>query len=191
MAMIVVADREIHLKIVYYGPGLSGKTTNLAWLHEQLPASDKSELVSIEGNQDRTLFFDFLPLNLPPIGEYRVRLHLYSVPGQERFGSTRAAHLRGIDGIVFVADSQRDRIAENRASLAELESALATLGFAPGDVPIVFQYNKSDLPGVLTRAQLDAHLNSLGRPSRTAAAIDGAGVVESLRMILEQALLRV
>jgi signal recognition particle receptor subunit beta len=191
MAMIVVADREIHLKIVYYGPGLSGKTTNLAWLHEHLPASNKSELVSIEGNQDRTLFFDFLPLELPPIGDFRVRLHLYSVPGQERFGSTRAAHLRGVDGIVFVADSQRDRVAVNLASLAELESTLAALGFEPGDVPIVLQYNKSDLPGVLTRPQLDAHLNALGRPSRTAAAIDGTGVVESLRMILEPALLRV
>jgi signal recognition particle receptor subunit beta len=191
MAMIVVADREIHLKIVYYGPGLSGKTTNLAWLHEHLPASSKSELVSIEGNQDRTLFFDFLPLELPPIGDFRVRLHLYSVPGQERFGSTRAAHLRGVDGIVFVADSQRDRVAVNLASLAELESTLAALGFEPGDVPIVLQYNKSDLPGVLTRPQLDAHLNALGRPSRTAAAIDGTGVVESLRMILEPALLRV
>jgi signal recognition particle receptor subunit beta len=191
MAMIVVADREIHLKIVYYGPGLSGKTTNLAWLHEHLPASNKSELVSIEGNQDRTLFFDFLPLELPPIGDFRVRLHLYSVPGQERFGSTRAAHLRGVDGIVFVADSQRDRVAVNLASLAELESTLAALGFEPGDVPIVLQYNKSDLPGVLTRPQLDAHLNALGRPSRTAAAIDGTGVVESLRMVLEPALLRV
>jgi signal recognition particle receptor subunit beta len=191
MAMIVVADREIHLKIVYYGPGLSGKTTNLAWLHEHLPASNKSELVSIEGNQDRTLFFDFLPLELPPIGDFRVRLHLYSVPGQERFGSTRAAHLRGVDGIVFVADSQRDRVAVNLASLAELESTLAALGFEPGDVPIVLQYNKSDLPGVLTRPQLDAHLNALGRPSCTAAAIDGTGVVESLRMILEPALLRV
>jgi signal recognition particle receptor subunit beta len=191
MAMIVVADREIHLKIVYYGPGLSGKTTNLAWLHEHLPASSKSELVSIEGNQDRTLFFDFLPLELPPIGDFRVRLHLYSVPGQERFGSTRAAHLRGVDGIVFVADSQRDRVAVNLASLAELESTLAALGFEPGDVPIVLQYNKSDLPGVLTRPQLDAHLNALGRPSRTAAAIDGTGVVESLRMVLEPALLRV
>jgi signal recognition particle receptor subunit beta len=191
MAMIVVADREIHLKIVYYGPGLSGKTTNLAWLHDHLPASDKSDLVSIDGNQDRTLFFDFLPLDLPPLGDYRVRLHLYSVPGQERFGSTRAAHLRGVDGIVFVADAQRDRIAENRASLAELESTLGALGFAPSDVPVVFQYNKSDLPGVLTRPQLDAHLNALGRPSRTASAIDGTGVVESVRMVLEAALVRI
>jgi signal recognition particle receptor subunit beta len=191
MAMIVVADREIHLKIVYYGPGLSGKTTNLAWLHEHLPAASKSELVSIEGSQERTLFFDFLPLDLPPIGDYRVRLHLYSVPGQERFGSTRAAHLRGVDGVVFVADAQRDRIADNRDSLVELESALAALGFDRTDVPIVFQYNKSDLPGVLTRSQLDAHLNAFGRPSLSAVAIDGDGVIETLRLILEQAVARV
>lgn len=191
MAMIVVADREIHLKVVYYGPGLSGKTTNLTWLHSQLPASEKSDLVSIEGDQDRTLFFDFLPLELPPIGDYRVRLHLYSVPGQERFGATRAAHLRGVDGIVFVADAQRHRVADNLASLDELSASIASLGFAPGDVPIVLQYNKNDLPGALTRAQLDAHLNSLGRPSLSASAIGGTGVLESLRTILEQAIQRV
>lgn len=191
MAMIVVADREIHLKIVYYGPGLSGKTTNLTWLHQHLPEPGKSTLVSIEGGQDRTLFFDFLPMELPPIGDYRVRLHLYSVPGQGRFGSTRAAHLRGVDGIVFVADSQRDRLESNRASLAELEASLASLGYRAGDIPIVVQYNKRDLPGVFTRAQLDAHLNALGRPSVTSAAIAGEGVVESLRLILEQAVRRI
>lgn len=191
MAMIVVADREIHLKIVYYGPGLSGKTTNLTWLHQYLPEAEKGRLTSIEGGQDRTLFFDFLPMELPPIGEYRVRLHVYSVPGQERFGSTRAAHLRGVDGIVFVADSQRDRLESNRSSLSELETSLESLGYRAGDVPIVFQYNKRDLPGVFTRAQLDAHLNALGRPSGTAAAINGDGVTESLRLILQQVIRRV
>jgi len=191
MAVIVVAEREIHLKIVYYGPGLSGKTTNLIWLHDHLPESDKSALFSIDGDRERTLFFDFLPLDLATIGEYRVRLHLYSVPGQERFGATRSAHLRGVDGVVFVADSQRERLGDNRTSLAELEGSLRQLGFSSGDVPIVFQYNKSDLANVLTRAQLDAHLNSLGRPSREAAAIDGSGVLETLRLVLEQALERV
>ena len=191
MAMIVVADQEIHLKIVYYGPGLGGKTTNLIWLHDHLPATDKSALVSIEGNQDRTLFFDFLPLDLPPIDGYKLRLHLYSVPGQERFTATRAAHLRGADGIVFVADSQRERIADNLASLDELETTLRKLGYRDADVPIVFQYNKRDLPGSLTRVQLDAHLNSLGRPSRSSVAIDGEGVVETLRLILELAVRRI
>jgi signal recognition particle receptor subunit beta len=191
MAMIVVADREIHLKIVYYGPGLSGKTTNLIWLHNHLPASDKSTLISIEGQQERTLYFDFLPLELPPIDGYRVRLHLYSVPGQERFGATRAAHLRGADGVVFVADAQRDRIADNRSSLAELERSLAQLGFQPHDIPVVFQYNKRDLPDALTIPQLDAHLNPLGRPSRSAVAIRGEGVVETLHLILKDAFRRI
>ncbi len=191
MAMIVVADREIHLKIVYYGPGLSGKTTNLVWLHDHLPAGDPSTLVSIEGTQERTLYFDFLPLDLPALGEFRVRLHLYSVPGQDRFNSTRAAHLRGADGIVFVADSQRVRIADNQASLNELESALDQIGYSPADLPVVFQYNKRDLPDALTRAQLDAHLNPLGRPSLSAVAIGGEGVAESLRLVLGPALRRV
>lgn len=190
MAMIDVADREIHLKIVYYGPGLSGKTTNLIWLHDHLPESGKSTLVSIEGNQERTLFFDFLPLDLPPLGDYRVRLHLYSVPGQQRFDATRAAHLRGADGVVFVADSQRDRVADNQESLRELDATLANLGHVPASIPIVFQYNKGDLPGSLTRTQLDAHLNVLGWPSGSAVAIDGEGVSESLRLALGQVLKR-
>ena len=191
MAMIVVDDREIHLKIVYYGPGLSGKTTNLIWLHEHLPSSGRSPLVSIEGGQDRTLFFDFLPLELPPIDGYRVPLHVYSVPGQERFGATRATHLRGVDGIVFVADSARDRLADNRESLRELESSLTRLGFDSGDIPLVFQYNKRDLAGAFTKPQLDAHLNPIGKPSLAASAINGDGVVEALRAILQQVIRRV
>lgn len=184
MAMIVVAEREIHVKVVYYGPGLSGKTTNLAWLYDHLPMSQRSELVSIDGDQERTLFFDFLPIDLDPIGDYRFRLHLYSVPGQERFFATRAAHLRGVDGIVFVADAQRERLDDNRESLSELAAHLERIGRGLDDLPIVLQYNKSDLTNALTRAQLDAHLNPLGRPSLTGAAIRGDGVVEALRQIV-------
>jgi signal recognition particle receptor subunit beta len=190
MAVIVVEAREIHVKIVYYGPGLSGKTTNLAWIYDHLPMAERSDLVSIDTDQERTLFFDFLPLDISPVGDFRLRLHLYSVPGQDRFGATRSTILRGVDGIVFVADAQRDRVADNQQGLQELDAHIARQGRALGDIPLVLQYNKSDLTTALTRPQLDAHLNPLGLPSVTASAVRGEGVVETLQAIVQQVIRR-
>jgi len=190
MAVIVVRAREIHVKIVYYGPGLSGKTTNLAWIYDHLPMTERSDLVSIDTDEERTLFFDFLPLDIGPVGDYRLRIHLYSVPGQERFGATRSTVLRGVDGIVFVADAQRDRVTDNQQSLQELEAHITRQGRDFSDIPLVLQYNKSDLTTALTRPQLDAHLNPLGLPSVAASAVRGEGVVESLQAIVQQVVRR-
>ena len=190
MAVIVVRARELHVKIVYYGPGLSGKTTNLAWIYDHLPMTERSDLVSIDTDEERTLFFDFLPLDIGPVGDYRLRIHLYSVPGQERFGATRSTVLRGVDGIVFVADAQRDRVTDNQQSLQELEAHITRQGRDFSDIPLVLQYNKSDLTTALTRPQLDAHLNPLGLPSVAASAVRGEGVVESLQAIVQQVVRR-
>lgn len=186
MAVIVVAEREIHAKIVYYGPGLSGKTTNLVWLYEQLPVEHRSQLVSIDTEEERTLFFDFLPIAVGNIGDYRLRLHLYTVPGQERFATTRAAMLRGVDGIVFVVDAQRDRIAENEQSLEELARHLSQQGRSLDEIPFVLQYNKQDLSNALTTSQLDTQFNPRGVPTVIASAVTGHGVAKSLQLITEE-----
>lgn len=184
MAVIVVAEQEIHAKIVYYGPGLSGKTTNLAWIHAHLPEDGQSELVSIDTAEERTLFFDFLPLAVNRIGDYRLRLHLYTVPGQEQLAATRATMLRGVDGVVFVADAQRDRITDNERSLAELAKTLQRQGRSLDDLPLVLQYNKVDLATALTTAQLDGRYNPRGVPAIAASALTGHGVAETLQAIV-------
>ena len=185
MAVIVVAEREIHAKIVYYGPGLSGKTTNLAWIYDQLPVEGRSKLVSIDTEEERTLFFDFLPIAVNQVGDYRLRLHLYTVPGQERFASTRAAMLRGVDGIVFVVDAQRDRVAENTRSLEELNEHLSQQGRELESIPLVLQYNKQDLANSLTKPQLDAEFNPRGVPAIAASATTGHGVADTLQLIVQ------
>lgn len=184
MAVIVVAEREIHAKIIYYGPGLSGKTTNLAWIYDHLPLDGRSDLVSIDTAEERTLFFDFLPLAISKIGDYRLRLHLYTVPGQDQLAATRATMLRGVDAVVFVADAQRDRIADNERSLLELAQSLEKQGRSLDDLPLVLQYNKTDLATALPRAQLDARYNPRAVPAFTAAAKTGHGVAESLQAIV-------
>jgi len=185
MAVIVVAAREIHAKIVYYGPGLSGKTTNLAWIYDHLPMAERSELVSINTEQERTLFFDFLPLDASPVGDYRLRLHLYSVPGQERFGATRSAILRGVDGIVFVADSQYDKMQENVESFQNLEDNLRTLNLNLADIPYVLQYNKRDMDCLAPVDFLDFLLNNKETevPAFEASATKVDGVFETLNGI--------
>jgi signal recognition particle receptor subunit beta len=185
MAVIVVAEREIHAKIVYYGPGLSGKTTNLAWIYDQLPAEGRSALISIDTDEERTLFFDFLPISVSQVGDYRLRLHLYSVPGQERFATTRAAMLRGVDGIVFVVDAQRDRITENERSLDELTRHLREQGRTLEAIPLVLQYNKQDLANALSKPQLDAQFNPRDVPAITASATTGHGVADTLQLIVQ------
>ncbi len=186
MALINVAAREIHGKIVYYGPGLGGKTTNLKFIHDRIPAGTKSDLISIATETERTLFFDFLPLDLGRVHGFTIRFHLYTVPGQIRYERTRMAVLNGADGVVFVADAQRERLDDNLASLRELEQNLSRQGKRFSDHPLVLQYNKMDLPDALPAPELDRLLNKLQAPGFEAIALQGAGVFETLREICKR-----
>ena len=185
MAMIDVAAREIHAKIVYYGPGLSRKTTNLQVVHASLPEHVKSQLVSIDTEAERTLFFDFLPLDVGTVHGYRLRLQLYTVPGQTLYRQTRLAVLSGADGVVFVADAQRERLADNLQSLRELAQNLLRQGKRFTAFPLVLQYNKMDLANALPLPVLDRYLNSMRAPRFPAIAIQSIGVIESLRAIVK------
>ena len=183
MALIDVANREVHARIVYYGPGLSGKTTNLTNIHQRLPAEIRGEMKSIATEAERTLFFDFVPIEPVRVGGWAIRFHLYSVPGQAVYVRTRRAILAGADGVVFVADADRARLQANLASLAELEQHLEHYQRSVRDVPIVLQYNKVDLPVASSRSQLDAALNPAGWPVQEAIATQGNGVAETLATI--------
>jgi signal recognition particle receptor subunit beta len=183
MALINVAAREIHGKIVFYGPGLSGKTTNLQYIHSRIPSNTKGELLSIETETERTLFFDFLPLDLGKVHGFTIRFHLYTVPGQVLYERTRVAVLNGADGVVFVADASRDRLPDNLQSLRELAQNLTAQGKRFLDYPLVMQYNKMDLPNALPTPVLDRYINTVKVPRFEAAAINGRGVFETLRAI--------
>lgn len=183
MALINVASREIHGKIVYYGPGLCGKTTNLQFIHGKIPQNGRSELLSIATETERTLFFDFMPLELGKVHGFSVRFHLYTVPGQVLYERTRVAVLNGADGVVFVADAQRDRLADNLQSLRELAQNLKNQGKRLSDFPLVMQYNKMDLPTALPTPVLDRYLNTIKVPRYEAVAINGDGVFETLRAV--------
>jgi signal recognition particle receptor subunit beta len=183
MALINVAAREIHGKIVYYGPGLCGKTTNLQYIHKRIPQESKGNLLSIATETERTLFFDFLPLDLGKIHGFTIRFHLYTVPGQVLYERTRVAVLNGADGVVFVADSNRDRLKDNLESLTELSQNIKAQGKRFSDYPLVLQYNKRDTPTALPVPILDTYLNSIKVPRFEAVAMDGAGVFETLRAI--------
>ncbi len=185
MALIDVAAREIHVKIVYYGPGLSGKTTNIQVIHRFLPDEVKSELLSIDTESERTLFFDFLPVDIGTIHGYRLRLQLYTVPGQTLYRQTRVAVLNGADGVVFVADAQRERLAENLQSLRELADNLTKQGKRLLTLPFVLQYNKMDLPSALPIPVLDRYLNPMRAPRFPAVAVRSIGVLETLRAIVK------
>jgi mutual gliding-motility protein MglA len=183
MALINVAAREIHGKIVYYGPGLCGKTTNLQVIHSKIPQNGRSDLLSIATEPERTLFFDFLPLDLGKVHGFTIRFHLYTVPGQILYERTRVAVLNGADGVVFVADAQRDRLADNLQSLRELAHNLTNQGKRLLEFPLVMQYNKVDLPTALPTPVLDRYLNTIKVPRYEAVAVDGTGVFETLRAI--------
>lgn len=183
MSLINLAAREIHAKVVYYGPGLSGKTTNLLNIHQRLPAASRGPMKSIETESERTLFFDFVPLGGAEVGGYTIQFHLYSVPGQEQYSRTRRAILGGADGIVFVADAAPDRQAANQASLAELAGHLRHYRREVADVPLVLQYNKMDLEDAIPAATLDQTLNPENRPRVEAIALRGNGVAETLREV--------
>jgi signal recognition particle receptor subunit beta len=183
MALINVAAREIHGKIVYYGPGLCGKTTNLQYIHGKIPSGTKGDLLSIATETERTLFFDFLPLDLGKVHGFTIRFHLYTVPGQVLYERTRIAVLNGADGVVFVADAQRERLQDNLQSLRELAQNVAAQGKRFLDFPLVMQYNKMDLPTALPVPVLDRYLNTIRVPRFEAVAVNGTGVFETLRAV--------
>jgi len=188
MALINIAAREIHCKIVYYGPGLSGKTTNLKYIHGQVPKEAKGELLSIATETERTLFFDFLPLDLGRVRGFQTRFHLYTVPGQVLYERTRVAVLNGADGVVFVADSQRNKLEENVRSLQELARNITRQGKRFAQFPVILQYNKRDLPNALAVPILDRYLryrtsdgNLIERFESVAST--GKGVFDTLKAI--------
>ena len=183
MALINVAAREIHGKVVYYGPGLGGKTTNLQYIHSKIPAGTKGDLLSIATETERTLFFDFLPLDLGKVHGFTIRFHLYTVPGQGLYERTRIAVLNGADGVVFVADAQRDRLPDNLQSLKELAQNISQQGKRFLEFPLVMQYNKMDLPDALPVPVLDRYLNTMRVPRFEAVAVNGIGVFETLRAV--------
>ena len=192
MPVVNYASREITCKIVYYGPGRSGKTSNLQYIHRRVPDERRGEMMSLATHGDRTLFFDFLPIDLGTISGFTTRFQLYTVPGQVYYRSTRRLVLQGADGVVFVADSQRRQQDENVESYRDLHEALAEQGVDARDLPLVLQYNKQDLPVELVcdPVELDRLLNFRDVPSFGADALRGTGVFETLRRASELVLRR-
>ena len=183
MVFLNYTAMQMTAKIVYYGPGLCGKTTNLHWIHGKTAQRSRGDMVSLETEADRTLFFDLLPLDIGVIGGMKVRLQLYTVPGQVFYNATRRLVLKGVDGVVFVADSQLPAAEPNEESLANLRQNLEELGVEPKSVPLVFQYNKRDLRNILPVDKLQQMLNPAGAPAFEAAAVHGVGVFETLKEI--------
>lgn len=180
------ALQEIHLKIVYYGPGLSGKTTNLEYIHQHLDPSLRSDLVALKTREERTIYFDFLQLEVGQILGKKPRFNLYTIPGQVHYAYSRKIILRGVDGIVFVADSQRERMEENLESLMDLELNLIEEGYTLESFPWVLQYNKRDLPNVFPVALLREKLNYFDVPEFESVATTGIGVFETLKEIINR-----
>ena len=189
MAFINYPAHEITCKIVYYGPGLCGKTTNVQTLYDRTVEGSRGRLVSLKTDTERTLFFDFLPLDLGSVGGYRLRLSLYTVPGQIFYRASRKLILRGLDGVVFVADSQRVRLDADVESMEDLHDNLAEQGQSLAGLPFVIQYNKRDLPDVATLSELRAALNPAGAPEIEACAASGQGVFETLKAVARRVLL--
>jgi len=187
MSLVNFTTREITCKIVYYGPGRSGKTTNLQYIYGRVPEDRRGRMVSLATQTDRTLFFDFLPLELGSISGFTTRFQLYTVPGQVYYNATRKLVLQGADGVVFVADSQVRQLDENLESLQNLQANLLEQGIDVRTIPLVLQYNKQDLPSdlILTPEELDEQLNFRMVPGAGAAAVSGRGVFETLRAISE------
>jgi len=183
MSFINYASREINCKIVYYGPGLCGKTTNLQFIYQKTAPDAKGKMISLATETERTLFFDFLPLSLGEIRGFKTRFHLYTVPGQVFYDASRKLILKGVDGVVFVADSQEERIDANIESLENLRINLKEQGYDLDKLPYIIQYNKRDLPGTMTVAELHSELNSTNVPEYEACATTGEGVFETLKAV--------
>ncbi|MDH4044121.1 MAG: GTPase domain-containing protein [Gemmatimonadota bacterium] len=190
MSLVNFTSREITCKIVYYGPGRSGKTTNLQYIYGRVPEDRRGRMVSLATQTDRTLFFDFLPLELGSISGFTTRFQLYTVPGQVYYNATRKLVLQGADGVVFVADSQIRQLDENIESLQNLQANLLEQGIDVRTIPLVLQYNKQDLPSdlILQVADLEEQLNFRMVPAFGASAVVGKGLFETLRAISERVL---
>jgi signal recognition particle receptor subunit beta len=189
MSFINYSSREINCKIVYYGPGLCGKTTNLQFIYKKTNPDQKGKLISLATETERTLFFDFLPLSLGDIKGFKVRFHLYTVPGQVFYAASRKLILKGVDGVVFVADSQIERMEANIESLEDLKINLAEQGYELGKLPYVIQYNKRDLPNVAPLEEMNKLLNPNGVPKYEGVATQGPGVFETLKDVGKQVLI--
>ncbi|KYG66526.1 gliding-motility protein MglA [Bdellovibrio bacteriovorus] len=183
MSFINHNAKEIHCKIVYYGPSLGGKTTNIQWVYQQTANDQKTKLVAPNTDIERTLFFDFLPLNIGDIRGYKTRFHLYTVPGQVVYDASRKLILKGLDGVIFVADSQIERMDENLESLRNLETNLEQQGYDIRETPLIMQYNKRDLPNAASMAELRSALNPYNAPEIEGRASEGVGVFESLKTV--------
>src|SRR5262245_46411798 len=183
MSMINYASREINCKLVYYGPGLGGKTTNLEYVYGKVNPDMRGKLISLATEQERTLFFDFLPVDLGSIRGFKTRFHLYTVPGQVYYNASRRLILKGVDGIVFVADSQAERMDANVAAMQNLYENLSEYGYDPEQIPIVLQWNKRDLPSAVSLDEMRANLNPDNLPEYEAVAVSGEGVFDTLRAV--------
>lgn len=191
MSFVNKALCEINCKIVYYGTGLGGKTTNLQWIFEQTARGAGEKMLSLATENDRTLFFDFLPLDLGTVRGFKVRLHLYTVPGQALYHASRKLILRGVDGVVFVADSLGSRMEANLAAIEDLQQNLKDLGADFHKLPYVLQLNKRDLAGAVPTSQMTSLLARNGEPVIEAVASQGVGVLDTLKSIGRQVLARV
>jgi mutual gliding-motility protein MglA len=183
MSMINYASREINCKLVYYGPGLGGKTTNLEYVYSKVAPDTRGKLISLATEQERTLFFDFLPVDLGTIRGFKTRFHLYTVPGQVYYNASRRLILKGVDGIVFVADSQAERMDANIAAMQNLYENLSDYGYDPANIPIVLQWNKRDLPTAVPVEELRDNLNPDSLGEFEAVAVTGEGVFETLKAV--------
>ena len=183
MSFINYSSREINCKIVYYGPGLCGKTTNLQYIYNKTAPDAKGKMISLATEADRTLFFDFLPLDLGTIRGFTTRFHLYTVPGQVFYDASRKLILKGVDGVVFVADSQRERMEANIESIRNLEANLREHGLDLRTIPYALQFNKRDLPGAMPADELYRILNFKREPTFEAVAPQGIGVFDTLKAV--------
>jgi signal recognition particle receptor subunit beta len=183
MSMINYASREINCKLVYYGTGLGGKTTNLEYIYSRVNPETKGKMISLATETERTLFFDFLPVDLGEIRGFKTRFHLYTVPGQVYYNASRRLILKGVDGLIFVADSQATRAEANIEAMHNLQENLETYGYDLQRIPFAIQYNKRDMPNILTAEELRSQINPMGVPDFEAIAIEGKGVFETLSTV--------
>jgi hypothetical protein len=183
LSLINYSSREINVKIVYYGPGLCGKTTNIQYIYDKVAPETKGKLITLATEMDRTLFFDFLPLELGTVKGFKTRFHLYTVPGQVYYDASRKLILRGVDGVVFVADSQSTRYDANIESLYNLHENLGDYNLKLEELPYAIQYNKRDLPDTITVENLEEELNPKHYPSFEAVATKGVGVFDTLKSV--------
>jgi mutual gliding-motility protein MglA len=183
MSMINYASREINCKVVYYGTGLGGKTTNLEYIYSRVSPETRGKMISLATETDRTLFFDFLPIDLGSIRGFKTRFHLYTVPGQVYYNASRKLILKGVDGLIFVADSQPHRAEANIEAMHNLYENLEAYGYDLSTIPFVIQYNKRDLADIIPVKDLRAQLNVGGVPDFEAVAVEGAGVFDTLKAV--------